>query len=143
MNIIIIFFTSRILGFGGSSNDVTCSRIIPTEHDDLGGDAILLNTICRQASLMDLLGVNSLSDPGFIFCRGKSISQPDKFCIRSNVLFHEANVFPVEFSDDRALCFRFTFGQLGLAWEPEACTSTHSSAGDEMFGRGFQTAGER
>lgn len=59
------------------------------------------------------------------------------------MLFHEANVFPVEFSDDRALCFRFTFGQLGLAWEPEACTSTHSSAEEEMFGRGFQTAGER
>lgn len=55
---------------------------------------------------MDLSGVNSLSDPGFIFCAGKSIRQPDKFCIRNNVLFHEANVFPVEISDH---CMLFSF----------------------------------
>lgn len=92
MNVIIIFFTSRILGFGGSFNCVTRSRIITKEHDNIQDDAILLNTICRQASLMDLSGVNSLSDPGFIFCGGKSISQLDIFCIGNNMLFHEANV---------------------------------------------------
>lgn len=91
---------------------MTCSRVIAKEHDNTWDDAILLNTICRQASLMDLFGVNSLSDPGFIFCGGKSIRQPDKFCIRNNMLFHEANVFPVEISDHRALRFLFIFGQL-------------------------------
>lgn len=90
---------------------MTRSRIITKEHDNIQGDAILLNTICRQASLMDLSGVNSLSDPGFIFCGGKSISQLDIFCIGNNMLFHEANVvfFPVEFSDCHALCFPFFF----------------------------------
>lgn len=72
---------------------MTRSQIITKEHDNIQGDAILLNTICRQASLMDLSGVNSLSDPGFIFCGGKSISQLDIFCIGNNILFHEANVF--------------------------------------------------
>lgn len=69
---------------------------------------------------MDLFRVNSLLDPGFIFCRGKSIGQPDKFCIRNNVLFHEANVFPVWFSDHHVLCFTFTFGQLHLGQETRA-----------------------
>lgn len=110
MNIIIIFFTSRILGFGGNFNCVTRSQIITKEHDNIQGDAILLNTICRQASLMDLSGVNSLLDPGFIFCGGKSISQLDIFCIGNNILFHEANVFfSVEFSDCHTLCFPFFF----------------------------------
>lgn len=92
---------------------MTCSRIVAKEHDNTSwDDAILLNTICRQASLMDLSGVNSLSDPGFIFCGGKSIRRPDKFCFRNNMLFHEANVFPVEISHHCALCFLFIFGWL-------------------------------
>ena len=82
---------------------------------------------------MDLFGVNSLSDPGFIFCGGKSIRQPDKFCIRNNMLFHEADVFPVESSDHCALHFLFTFGRLCLDWEPEACVSNPFSAEDGMF----------
>lgn len=109
---------STVLGFGGSFNYVTCSRIVAKEHDNTSwDDAILLNTICRQASLMDLSRVNSFSDPGFIFCGGKSICQPDEFCIRNNILFHKANVFPVEISDHCVLCFLFVFGRLCLGWK--------------------------
>lgn len=82
---------------------------------------------------MDLFRVNSLSDPGFIFCAGKSIRQPDKFCIRNNMLFHKANVFPVEICDHHALHFLFIFGWLCLGWEPEACVSNHFSAEDKTF----------
>lgn len=49
------------------------------------------------------------------------------------MLFHEANVFPVEISDDRAVRFLFIFGRLYLGWEPEACVSNHFSTEDEMF----------
>lgn len=53
------------------------------------------------------------------------------------MLFHEANVFPVEISDHCALCFLFLFGQLCLGWKPEACVSNHFSAEDETFRRDF------
>lgn len=86
---------------------------------------------------MDLSGVNSLSDPGFIFCGGKSIHQPDKFCIRNSMLFHEANVFPVEISDRYALCFLFIFGRLCWGWKAEFCVLNHFSAEDKVFGWDF------
>lgn len=49
------------------------------------------------------------------------------------MLFYEANVFPVEIADHRALRFLFIFGRLCLGWEPAACASNHFSAEDEMF----------
>lgn len=50
------------------------------------------------------------------------------------MLFHEADVFPVEIFDHCALRSLSLFGWLSSRWEAEPCTLNHFSAEDEMFG---------
>lgn len=92
-------FTSRQVVFGGDFNTVTRPKDRKDFKDRLGYDSVFLNSMVRDAGLVDVHIKHLPDDTGFTFHRGNSQSRIDRFFLKETSAFSPPVVQAVEFSD--------------------------------------------